>query len=230
MFSITEQVSTRLAAGVCFALIASGCGGSRSPVQSSVPNGPANLYTITGVVAESGRPIEAARVNAWVQFGSGGYQIMRAHGALLTDGDGRYRITDLPASASVWLQVFKDGYVQQCAVGPVTVQGDVAINVALVSTANLTAIAQSAPGFRSVSGMVVQTTSTGEQPVAGAYVDFEPVEDFTSALTYSDRSGRFALCGLPVDATVRLGASSGGRVAFANVPPGKTSDVEIVLP
>jgi hypothetical protein len=151
--------------------------------------------------------------------------------ALLTDGGGAYRITGLPANVGVWFLVSKDGYVQQCAAGPVAVQGDMVMNLALVSKANLTAsTTQSAPGFRSVSGTIVEMTSAGKQPVAGAFVDFEPVDSLTAAVTYSDGAGRFALCGLPQDETVWLGTSSGGRAAYANIPPGQTAGVEITLP
>ena len=51
-----------------------------------------------------------------------------------------------------------------------------------------------------------------------------------AAVTYSDGAGRFALCGLPQDETVKLGTSSGGRVAYASIPPGQTAGVEITLP
>jgi hypothetical protein len=64
-----------------------------------------------------------------------------------------YRMTGLPTCVRVWLLAYKDGYVQQCAAAFVTLQGDMAMDLALVSKANLTAsTTQSAPGFRSVSG------------------------------------------------------------------------------
>jgi hypothetical protein len=239
MLSITEQVSARLAIGVCFAVLGSGCGGGRpltpsapSPVASArtSPTSNAATYTITGVVAdESGQPIEAANVNAWVATAGIGYSYMAYRGApLLTDGDGRYQMTELPADAGVWFQVYKAGYVQQCA-ARATVQGDLAIDLALISETNLTTTPQSAPGLRSVSGTVVEITEAGKQPVAGAFVDFEPLEDFVAAKTYSDQAGRFALCGLPADAAVQLGASSDQRVAYVSVTQGQTTDVEIVV-
>jgi len=141
-------------------------------------------------------------------------------------------MTGLPAGVRVWFQVSKDGYVQQCGVAPVTLEGDLAMDLAIVSKANLTAsTTQSAPGFRSVSGTIVEMTSVGKQPVAGAFVDFEPLEDFPAAVTYSDGAGRFALCGLPQDETVLLGsnAPSGGRATYVNIPPGQTAGVEITL-
>jgi len=236
---------TRLAVGASLALLATGCGSGpvsvpNAPTTTSTPGvfGPTPIpvisgpYTISGVAAESGRSIVGANVNAWVNQGNFGYAYVYVHGALVTDGGGRYRMTGLPAGVSVWLQVYKDGYVQQCAAAPVTVQGDMAMDLALVSKANLTASpTQSAPGFRSVSGTIVEMTSAGKQPVAGAFVDWEPLEDFPAAVTYSDGAGRFALCGLPQDETVRLGASFVfGRVGYANISPGQTAGVEIMLP
>lgn len=240
-----RKVITRLAVGASLALLAAGCGSG----QASVPSAPTTTstagvfgptpipvisgpYTISGTVAESGRSIAGANVNAWVNQGNFGYSYVYVHGALGTDSDGRYRMTGLPAGVRVWFQVYKDGYVQQCAAAPVTVQGDMAMDLALVSKANLTpSTMPSAPGFRSVSGTIVEMTSAGKQPVAGAFVDWEPFEDFPAVVTYSDGAGRFALCGLPQDETVRLGASLVfGQVGYANIPPGQTAGVEITLP
>ena len=141
-------------------------------------------------------------------------------------------MTSLPASALVWFQVYKDGYVQQCAAPSVTIQRDVTTDLALVARSNLTATATQAalPVLRSVSGTVVEITPTGKQPVAGVFVDFEPLEDFPAATTYSDAAGRFALCGLPQNDVVTIGAGLGARVAYTKVPPGQTIDIEITLP
>ncbi len=244
MSSIARNVITQLAVGASLVLLAVGCGSGPASVPSAPTTartpgvfGPTPIpvisgpYTISGVVAENGRSISGANVNAWVSQGTMGYSYMYVHGALLTDGDGRYRMTGLPAGVGVWFQVYKDGYVQQCAAAPVTLQGDMAMDLALVSKTNLTpSMTPSAPGFRTVSGTIVEMTSAGKQPVAGAFVDWEPLEDFPAAVTRSDGAGRFALCGLPQDETVRLGASSVfGQVGYANILPGQTA-VEITLP
>src|SRR5213080_1354580 len=134
MFSIREQVSTRLVIGVCFALLASACGGGRS-VQgaSSNPSAPSNpvpvaSYTITGVVAdESGRPIVAASYDACYPSGLT-YSHDHLHDVLLTDESGHFRMAGFPAGVRLWFRAHKDGYVQQCAAAPVTVQGDLAID------------------------------------------------------------------------------------------------------
>jgi hypothetical protein len=241
MSSIIRNIITRFVGGASLALLAAGCSSGPASMPSAptiasgvgatpipVSSGP---YAISGVVAESGRSIAGANVNAWVSQGNFGYSYMYMHGALLTDGSGRYRMTGLPAGARVWLQVYKDGYVQQCAAAPLTLHGDMAMDLALVSKVNLTAsTTPSAPGLRSVSGTILEMTSAGKRPLAAAFVDFEPLDDFPAALTYSDGAGRFTLCGLPQDETVTLGISSGARVTYASIPPGQTAGLEITLP
>ena len=60
-----------------------------------------------------------------------------------------------------------------------TLLGDTRVDLQLVSKANLSASTGQAPaaGFRSVSGVIFEMTGAGKQPVAGAYVDFEPCMD-----------------------------------------------------
>src|SRR5678815_4731087 len=158
MSSITRNVVTRLAVGASLALLAAGCDSDpasvpRAPTTPTTPTtastpgvfGPTPIpvisgpYAVSGVVAESGRPIAGANVNAFVNQGNFGYSYMYVHGALLTDSNGRFAMKSLPAGVRVWFQVYKDGYVQQCAVAPVTLQGDMAMDLALVTKANLTA-------------------------------------------------------------------------------------------
>jgi len=88
-----------------------------------------------------------------------------------------------------------------------------------------------APGFRHITGVVYQNGADGRRPVAGAFVDFEVVEDFPAAISYTDAQGRFLLCGLPDGVTADVGASlNTERVAYVSVPPGQTSiDIELPL-
>jgi hypothetical protein len=143
----------------------------------------------------------------------------------------------MPPGARVRLLVSKEGYVQQCAAPPIVIQGDAAIDLELVSRASVTPTGkQSAPGFRTVTGTVVEMTETGVQPMTGIYVGFgiDPSGDVSAAVTYTDSSGRFALCGLPADEPVWIGAGTGAgptlRYKFVTVPPGQDSGVEIILP
>jgi len=224
-------------------LVVEGCGNSSNPLPSAPsvsphPQSAAGPYSISGVVADNGQPITNAGVNAWVEVGSLGFSYSYAYGPLSTDASGRYRMTSLPGGARVWIKLNKYGYVQPCAV-LASISGDVTMDLALVSIANLTASPMpSAPGFRSVSGTVVEMTATGSQPVAGAFVTAEAGVDITiapsensAAYTYSDAAGRFALCGLPANTTVYLEADGvGSRSAQVSVAPGQTGDVQIALP
>jgi hypothetical protein len=251
MSSIAKHVITRLALGASVPLLLAGCGSGPTSVlsapsapstactppsfpgmfggPSSIPCGP---YVVSGVVTEAASPIAGVNVSAFVETSGFGYSYMWAHGALLTDGAGHYLMSALPAGAHLWFHVWKDGYVQQCAAPSVTIQVDMTMDLTLVSKVNLTAsTTESAPaGLRWVSGTIVEITPTGKQPVAGVFVDFEPLEDFPAAVTYSDAAGRFALCGLPQNDTVKVGAGLGNRVTYANVPPGQTTGIEITLP
>ena len=237
MFSVI-----RPAVGFCFVLLALGCGNSRASLPSAPttttpgvfggPTFPVGPYAVSGVVTDTVGPITGANVNAWVATSGISYSYMYAHGPLLSDAAGRYRITDLPNGAHLWFQVYKDGYVQQCAAPSAMIQGDFTMDLALVAKANLTASATQAepPGLRSVSGTIVEVTPAGKEPVAGAFVDFEPLEDLNVANTYSDAAGRFVLCGLPQNDSVTLGVGLGSRVGYTSVPPGQTTGIEITLP
>jgi hypothetical protein len=231
----------RRPAGVLVAVMAVGCDGSVSrptglpappPITYGGPSVPTGPYTISGTVTEGARSVPGANVSAFLVTASLGYSYMWAHGAVVTDVNGQFRMTSVPADARVWFQTWKDGYVHQCAAPQITVHGDTTVDLALVSRAALSA-SSSQPavvGSRTVSGVVVETTPTGKQPMAGVGVDFEPLEDFPAAITYSDAGGRFLLCGLPRNETVKLGAGIGGRVAYVNVAPDQSTDVEITLP
>jgi hypothetical protein len=239
MSPTAKPVTTQLALGVSLALLLAACGNGASlpgapTAAPGVMGGPAPVgpYVVTGAVTDANGPIAGANVNAWVSTPGISYSYMYAHGPLLTDGAGRYRMTDLPDGAHLWFQVYKADYVQQCAAPLATIQGDLTMDLALVATASLTASAtQAAPtGLRWVSGTIVEVTPAGKQPVAGAFVDFEPLEDLNVANTRSDAAGRFALCGLPQNDSITLGASLGSRVAYTSVPPGQTTGIEITLP
>lgn len=246
MSPMAEPITTQLALGVSIALLLAGCANGRasSPsaptgtpptvngVSAGGPTFPVGSHVVSGAVSDAVGPIAGANVNAWVITPGISYSYMYAHGPLLSDSAGRYRMTDLPDGAHLWFQAYKDGYVQQCAAPFVIIQGDLTIDLALVAKSNVAASAMQAPppGLRWVSGTIVEFTPTGKAPVAGAFVDFEPGEDLNVANTYSDAAGRFALCGLPQNDSVTLGAGLGSRVAYVTVPPGQTTGIEITLP
>jgi hypothetical protein len=238
------QISTRFAVGVCVVLLASACSNPVSPLTAPTQttaaptatiSGPALLagtYTVAGAVSEGARPIEGANISAWIDQGSSGYSYMWAHGPLLTDAAGRYQLTGLPPQVKVWLQAWKTGYVQQCAAPQVTLLGDTRVDVQLVAQANLSASTVQTPGagFRSVSGVIFEVIGAGKQPVAGAFVDFEPLMDFPAATTVSDTAGRYLLCGVPEGQAGDIGAGLGARVAYVSVPSGQSTGIDITLP
>jgi hypothetical protein len=157
---------------------------------------------------------------------------MWAHGRLLTDAAGRYRLIGLPAQVKVWLQTWKDGYVQQCAAPQVTLLGVTRVDAQLISKASLSASSAqpSAPGFRSVSGVVYESTEAGKRPVAGAFVTYEPLMDFPAAVTITDATGRYLLCGLPDEQAALIGTAVGRRGAWVSAPPGQSTGIDITLP
>jgi hypothetical protein len=209
---------------------------SNGPDQDQ-PHLPTGSHAVSGVVTDGVRAIAGANVNAWVRWTCsppsvrcGGYSYMYLHGPVLTDSSGGFRLTGLPAG-SVWVDSYKDGYVQQCAAPELTVQGDATVNLQLVAKANLTASTNQppTPGLRSVSGVIVENAPGGKRPVHGVWVGFEPVPDSAAAVTYSDAAGRFLLCDLPQDRAVDLVVGLSGRITSVSVPPGQT-DIEIGLP
>jgi hypothetical protein len=149
---------------------------------------------------------------------------------VITDANGAFQLrAGLSVPSEGWLRTTKHGYAQPCAEritgnGPYTLQ--------MVSLAALNGIPLASPsGFRTVSGVVRQMTSDGLQPVAGAWVDFEPdpISDWDAAATLTDAIGRFSLCGLPQNA-VLIGTAVGSNVARTTVPSDQTSVTIDIVP
>jgi hypothetical protein len=201
-----------LSALVCLGLLLTACG-SNEPLTSASPVAPTPFaptapvapvvpnVTLSGVVTESGHPIENAAVE--VQWSCGG-GCSRAI-VEMTDAAGRYVVarppnaTGLPDGATVWVTPQKDGFVQQCAATAVMRAG-VSLDLWLTLIANLsTAQPLSSAGSRTISGTVFESTPAGRRPVADAAVSAysealyyaDPV-----ACTKSDAAGRYWLCGL----------------------------------
>jgi hypothetical protein len=152
----------------------------------------------------------------------------------LADGAGHFELTGIQESATVLLQVWAGGYLQQCASPPVKMVADAQLNVELVSLARVSASPDSVPppaaGFRSISGRILQPVATVTQPVAGALVDFEPVMDFPAAMTVADGAGGYVLCGIPDGEPVEICAGKGPQVSCVSVPAGQSAGVDITLP
>ena len=209
-----------------------------SAARTGPPPTPTGASTVAGIVMErtplGDRPLGGANVNGWIQTVSFGYSYMWANGARLSDAEGRYELNNLPEGAELQLQVYKDGYVQQCAAPPLVIGGQMRLDVQLVARASVSASADtvppSAPGFRLISGVVYEVTNDGRRPAPDAFVDYEPIDDFPAAITRTDAAGRFLLCGIPQTPTVTVGASIGfNRVAYQRVPPGRDTNVEVEI-
>jgi hypothetical protein len=205
------------------ALLASACKNPTPTQPSQNPTPPAVRFSVTGVVAEGARPIEGARIGGWI----GSDATFEAQ----TDAAGRFQLTLLPQT-TLWLTTSKDGYVQQCAASPVTVNEDTTLDVQLVSRERLsasTADTHPAVGRRSVSGVIYKITDAGRQPVAGAFVDWEPFWEFSAAFTYSDAQGRYSLCGVPDASTGAIVASSEKRAAWVALASGQSIGIDITI-
>jgi hypothetical protein len=208
-----------------------------SPRTGSPPT-PAGSATVSGIVTErtplGDRPLSGANVNAWIQTGTFGYSYMWANGPRLSDAEGRYELSHLPEGAELQLQVYKDGYVQQCAAPPLVVGGQMRLDLQLVARANVSAsgdtVPPSAPGFRLISGVVYELTNDGRRPVPDAFVDYEPSDDSPAAITRTDAAGRFLLCGISQTRMVTIGASiSLNRVTYQRVPPGPDANIDVEI-
>jgi len=230
-----HRLSWRGSVAVCLGLLITACGSnepltSASPVAATAPAAPAVLnMTLSGVVAENGRPIDNAAVA--VQWSCGGACTSETGG--MTDAAGRYVIARLPDSAPVWVTAHKDGFVQQCAATTVMRPG-VSLDLRLTSIVSLaTAQPVSGAGSRTVSGTVFESTPAGRRPVADTLVSAysealyyaDPV-----AFTRSDTEGRYLLCGLSVGRIPYLVAEKEGY-SVSNVPvePGTDTTFDIQL-
>ena len=159
---------------------------------------------------------------------------MWANGPRTSGADGRYELTALPESARVIVQVYKEGYFQQCAAPPVQMTADAGVDVELIPRALISASPGSVtnkPGFRSISGVIYENTPTGRLPVPGVFVAYEHTDSSPGATTLSDVNGRYLLCGIPNDLAASIGTSTGiHRVVYVEAPPGQTTGVDLVLP
>jgi hypothetical protein len=204
------------------------------------PTPPRGNLTIRGIVTErlaagGVRPLPDVNVNAWVDTGGMGYSYWWANGRRHTNGSGQFELSGLPASAIVIVDVWVDGhdYVQQCAAPPIRMQEDARVELQLVAKGNVSSRPEGismAPGFRSVSGAILENTPAGQRPVPGILVDYEPYMDSPAAFTFTDASGRYLICGIPAESPAVIGTAVKGVARYATAAPGQTTGVDIVFP
>jgi len=244
---LARQSTGGLLAGVvCLTLLVTACGGSES-TASAIPVGPTApalptvpavpTLILSGVVTDNGQPIENARVDvSGLQACSSDCSFRQFNaGSATTDSAGRYRIDirrpeEAPAT-TLWAIARKAGYVQQC-VATTTMQTDASLDLRVTAIANLSAARPlSAPGSRTVSGVVFETTPEGKQPVEGASVGWEALLDTVVSETRSDAAGRYLLCGLPLGRIGGVFAQKTGYrdVSYASVEPGSDAVVDMEI-
>jgi hypothetical protein len=234
---------------VIFTLTLAACNGQPTtpsayapPNASLPPRGappiPLGSHSLTGIITERSpqgeRPLVGANVNAWIQTEKVGYSYMFLNGARLTDAQGRYELANLPDGATLQLEVYKRGYLNQCAAPQLLVNTDLHLDAQLVPFANVSAsrdsVPPSAPGFRVISGVVYEIIGEGRRPAPGVFVDYEPIADSPAAVTSTDSEGRFLLCGITQTTSATIGAAlDSGRYAYSAVPPGPDASIEIEI-
>ena len=239
-----QSNASRIVGIACLTLLLAACGrnepmGFANPAGPTAPAPPpptvpaVPTLILSGVVAENGHPIENARVDvSGLQPCSSGCTSRQFNaGSGTTDAAGRYRVAisrPEEATTTVWAVARRAGYVQQC-VATTTLQADTSLDLGLTAIADLSAARPlSAPGSRTVSGVVFETTTEGKQPVAGAWVGWEGLFDTVVAETRSDAAGRYLLCGLPLGRIAGVFAvKEGYGDASASVGPGTDTVVDI---
>lgn len=236
------RAQTRIAT-VCFATLAAACNGRPSPTSSTPPMAPSAPSASPGLGPTSGpnrvtgqvvertaqgvHPLSDVSVNLWVEAGNYGYSYWWANGQVHSDADGRFQLPNLPRGSG-WLQAYKDGYAQQCAVPAGSLDTNPNLEVALIARAHLltdpASVPASVPG-RIVTGRILESDSSGMRPVAGAYVDFEQVSEDAVAITYSDNDGRYLLCGV-TDGTIGV---YGSDSSYTYVPVPRDQGLSVSL-
>ena len=158
-------------------------------------------YTLTGdVFSATDGMIANVPVDIWVDLGQSGYSYWWANGEVRSDAAGRFDAPNLPDS-QVSVFVFKDGYVQPCAVNA-AVHGDVAVRVEMMAVSTLDALDPPRPQTSvapALTGSIYETTAAGRQAVDGATLWVESAIERPLATTVSDRGGGYFLCNLGKD-------------------------------
>ena len=205
------------AAALALGLVANGCDrGPATPLASS-PAAPTPVatasplppFTLSGTVYESTasglKPLAGAPLDISVEYQSWPPKTT-------TDAEGRYSLSGLrPEKLKVVIE--KEGYSQPCRVA-VDLESDSVVDVYVVSNALLekSGIPPSYPVVQpTLAGRVVERTSSGMTPIAGArvVVDFSALFGWApSATTVTDVTGRYLLCNI-VDAGQGLAVVAG---------------------
>ena len=179
------------------------------------------FVTLSGTVTDgtSGAPIAAAPVSLPDSVPS---TLL----ASTTDEKGHYQISSLQDGFRSWITASTMGYLQPCA-AQITLHGNTTVNLQLVPASALSASSDAGsnrvPGTRNVTGVVYRVAADGKHPVPGVFVAFDAMSDIYLdpvyvSTTISDSTGRYSLCGLPMNQTIYLDA-------FGGVPGGGQTSI-----
>jgi hypothetical protein len=207
---------------------------SPSPTPLPPPSPTPNAI-VTGTVSGEGQALANVRVEVrLVERNSYGRV------DLITDASGRYR-ADIANGASLqaWVTAYHPAFrFQPCAAGFQQSEPGPSERIVDVNLISVEGLSQLTPtrvaGNRTISGTIYTLTSTGKQPVADAVVLWDFTSDDFQAWTKTDSSGRFTLCGLPVNSPVVLfalkGAAETYQQGWLSVGPGSNDvDVEVIV-
>jgi hypothetical protein len=216
-----------------------GCGSDSQPAPSQpvsqTPDSPAPVpvpsYTISGIVFEhtaSGRR-PAAGVTLVVYSATAD--------VVKSDANGRYSATVHGDIVNVE-PVDSEGYMSPCSSGTsgFSINPSRQFDVNIVSKAVLatTGLPDSYPITSIfVSGTVVETTSGGPRPVAGALVSFGANIPLAYATTLSDTLGRYVLCTAPAgsgtDQLMPLSVTKDGYSAVNRLVLGGSDEYNVTM-
>jgi hypothetical protein len=235
-----RQVFGWISVVACPGIFLAACGnGQVTSISSVAPTAPETptvrilTATLSGVVTDSGRPIENASITIqWSCENSFGG--CSASTGTITDAAGRYTIDRLPENQTVWATANKDGYVQQCVATATTTRAGASLDLMLTSITSLpTTRPLSGPGSRSVAGTVFERRPTGRQPIEGVSVEvYSDALYYADAVAYtrSDAAGHYLLCSLPERRISTLvAAREGYNSSNVSVEAGTDATVDIEL-
>jgi len=191
----------RMISWASFAILVAACAGSPptepSPIGTRASD-TSSVSTLQGTVFETTpagrRPVPGAYLNVLTHGSQGGYGF-----TAYADAEGRYTVGNLHNAVTALVHAMGGldgagaGRHQPC-VAKAVIRGDTVLDVEF----NRKDVRGSG-GSPTVSGVVFETTATGQQPVRGREV-FYYSPNVLAAYTMTDDNGRFEFCKVPVGA------------------------------
>jgi len=172
---------------------AAGCSDRKAEVAgpSASASAPSTVaFALSGTVFDHSSGTPEPRAGVALQVNMPGAVIL-----FISDRTGRYRVTNVPRSA-VWVAPSADSeYRAPCPGGAALLDGDMLVDVHVVSASELAANGMPSTLPRTgvwFAGTIFETTAGRRQPVAGATVELD-----AGVATLTDFLGRYAICTVP---------------------------------